>query len=52
VLKKIPWGRKDPAVIIGGVVGSGACTGGGSGTCHTRFGGVSTVKKMLLVRKK
>ena len=51
MLKNIPWGHKDPAVVVGGVIGSGACTGGGSDTCHTRFGGVSAVKKMLLVKK-
>jgi len=46
--KNIPWGRKDPAVVISGVVGR---TGSGSGTGNTRFGGVSAVKKMLLVKK-
>jgi len=51
MLKNIPWGRKDPAVIISGVIGNGACTGSGSGTCRTHFGGVSAVKKMLLVKK-
>ena len=49
MLKSIPWGRKDPAVIVGGVVGR---TGSGSVTGHTRFGCVSAVKKMLLVKKK
>jgi len=49
MLKNIPWGHKDPAVVVGGVVGR---TGSSSGTGHTHFGCVSTVKKMLLVKKK
>jgi len=51
MLKKKPWGRKDPAVIVCGVVGNGACTGGGSGPCRTHFGCVSAVKNMLLIKK-
>ena len=51
MVKKIPWGHKDPAVIVGGVIGSRARMGGGSGPCLTHFGCVSTVKNMLLVKK-
>ena len=42
---------KAPPVVAGGVVGSRARMGGGSGTCRTHFGCVSTVKNMLLVKK-
>jgi len=51
VVKKIPWGRKDPAIVASGVVGNGACMGGGSGPCRTHFGCISALKNMLLVKK-
>ena len=51
MLKNIPWGRKDPAIVVRGVVGNGACMGSGSGPCRTHFGCVSALKNMLLVRK-
>ena len=51
MLKNLHWGCKGSTVIVGGVVGSGTGMGGGSGTCCTHFGCVSTVKNMLLVKK-
>ena len=50
MLKNIPWGHKDPAAVVGGVIGSRMRMGGGSGTCRTHFGCVSAVKNMLSVK--